>query len=106
MNGRFEALGFVAMKMEAVDPFASMRTFWGQLDTAIIEALQTKGSNGAPAISSDHFAQRQLLTEAVPIILLTYCDLIEMSEALLYVRTIQQTDALLIFAPHFIQGEA
>ncbi|RYG70390.1 hypothetical protein EON64_00285 [archaeon] len=60
----------------------------------------TKGRNGSDDLGEHKADARESF---FPVVLLSYCDLLEMSEAILYMQCIHRRDSIFVFAPHFIQ---
>jgi hypothetical protein len=90
------------MNLGAINTNASPAAFWLQLDQRLNEARR-KGYSSKHAKRTMEEMTEDGRDSFFPIILLSYNDLLEMSEALLYVHCMHRRDAVLIFAPHFIQ---
>lgn len=101
---RFDASNFVALNLVSADLRAPVATFWQQLDNALAAARRKalKLHRNTPEEQPDDLSDAS--ESYFPIVLLSYCDLLEMSEALLFLQGCHRRDAVLVFAPHFIQG--
>lgn len=92
----------VVMNLSNVDFNAPVSTFWQHLDSEL-----TKLSNAPSATINERFTfdPATAMHLFFPIVLLSYCDLLEMADSVLYLHSCHRRDAVLVFAPHFIQGK-
>lgn len=90
---RLENASILQLQISSNAKSTDVSSFWSQVDSQIDSSKRNLASD--QLIPSDDF---------FPIILFTYCDLMELSDSVIAVTCMLRRNSIFIFVPYFIQG--
>ncbi len=91
---RLENAPILQLQISSNAKSTDVSSFWSQVDSQIDSSKRNLASDQLIPSSDDFF----------PIILFTYCDLMELSDSVIAVTCMLRRNSIFIFVPYFIQG--